>query len=171
MPERSGCKARPSGMPARGRTGCAHPRASRLFSRCWTTTRPGQLHGSDRRPSTRRHRQATTRTSEIQRKEPHVMLAPDPTATTISGQQRYVIAYFALVLASAGIPALLLLAFPGVLPTLPILLLASWMPNVVGIIITAKAGGGPALQQLFGRAVRWRFGLAWYAVALLVPIA
>jgi uncharacterized protein len=99
------------------------------------------------------------------------MFAANPPGTTIGGQQRYLIAYFALVLASAGIAALVLLAFPGVLPTLPILLLASWMPNVVGIIVTAKAGGRPALQQLFGRAVRWRFGLAWYAVALLVPIA
>jgi uncharacterized protein len=99
------------------------------------------------------------------------MLAPNPTGTTIPGQQRYVIAYFVLVLASAGIAALLLLAFPGVLPTLPILLLASWMPNIVGIAVTAKAGGRPALRELFGRAVRWRFGVGWYAVALLLPAA
>src|SRR5437764_12573947 len=99
------------------------------------------------------------------------MFAENPTGTTIAGQQRYVIAYFALVLASAGIAALLLLAFPGVLRTLPMLLLASWMPNVLGIAVTARAGGGPALRELFGRAVRWRFGIGWYAVALLVPIA
>ena len=99
------------------------------------------------------------------------MLASNPTGTTIPGQQRYVIAYFALVLASAGIAALLLLAFPGVLPTLPILLLASWMPNIVCVAVTAKAGGRPALCELFGRAVRWRFGICWYAVALLLPAA
>ena len=69
----------------------------------------------------------------------------------------------------AGIAALLLLAFPGILPTLPILLLASWMSNVVGIAVTAKAGRRSALRELFGRAVRWRFGIGWYAVALLLP--
>src|SRR5438874_6622634 len=99
------------------------------------------------------------------------MFAANPPGTTIAGQQRYLIAYFALVLASAAVAALLLLAFPGALPTLPILLLASWMPNVVGIAVTAKSGGRPALRELFGRAVRWRFGIGWYAVALLLPIA
>jgi uncharacterized protein len=99
------------------------------------------------------------------------MFAANPSGTTIAGQQRYLIAYFALVLASAGVAALLLLAFPGVLPTLPILLLASWMPNVVGVAVTGKAGGRAGLRELFGRAVRWRFGIGWYAAALLLPIA
>ncbi len=99
------------------------------------------------------------------------MFTPNPTGTTITGQQRYLIAYFALVLASAGVAALLLLVFPGVLPTLPILLLASWMPNVVGVAVTAKASGRAGLRQLFSRAVRWKFGIGWYAVALLLPTA
>jgi CAAX protease family protein len=107
----------------------------------------------------------------IRRKEQKSMFAANPAGTTIAGQERYLIAYFVLVLASAGLAALLLLAFPGVLPTLPILLLASWMPNLVGIAVTAKAGGRPALRELFSRAVRWRFGIGWYAVALLIPIA
>ena len=81
------------------------------------------------------------------------MLAGNPAGTTMAGQQRYLIAYFALVLTSAAVAALLLLAFPGVLPTLPILLLASCMPNVVGIAVTAKATGRPGLRLLFGSSL------------------
>src|SRR5204862_8081267 len=116
-----------------------------------------RLHAVGSTRPTRGGRDAMTRTSAIQRKERQAMLAATPPGTTISGQERYLIAYFALVLASAGIAVLVLLAFPGVLPTLPILLLAFWMPNQVGISVTASAGGRPALRELFGRAVRWRF--------------
>ena len=87
-----------------------------------------------------------------------------------SHQQRVLIAYFALVLASAGAAALVLLALPAKVPALPVLLLASWMPNIVGVAVTARADGRAGLRQLFGRAVRWRFSIGWYAVAVLLPI-
>ncbi len=41
------------------------------------------------------------------------MFTPNPTGTTITGQQRYLIAYFALVLASAGVAALVVVVFGG----------------------------------------------------------
>jgi membrane protease YdiL (CAAX protease family) len=90
---------------------------------------------------------------------------------SVTNQQRVLAAYFALVLASAGAAALVLLALPGQLPTLPILLSASWLPDIVGVAVTARAEGRVGLRQLFARAVRYRFGARWYVVALLLPIA
>src|SRR5215207_6529093 len=81
------------------------------------------------------------------------------------------LAYCVLVLASAAAAALLLLAFPVGIATAPVLLLASWMPNVVGVAVTAIVNGRAGLRVLFARAVRWRFGRWWYAVALLLPLA
>ncbi len=86
-------------------------------------------------------------------------------------QQRFLVAYFVLVLVSVGIAALVLLVFPARLPTPIVLLLASWLPNTVGVALTARADGRAGLRQLFSRAVRWRFSGWWYAVALVLPVA
>ncbi|MGZ4983472.1 MAG: CPBP family intramembrane glutamic endopeptidase [Chthoniobacterales bacterium] len=42
-------------------------------------------------------------------------------------------------------------------------------PLVAGIIITAIAYGRTGLREFFSRMVRWRVGLHWYAVVLLLP--
>ena len=86
-------------------------------------------------------------------------------------QQRALLGYFLLVLASVGVAALLLLRFPDILPTTLVLLLASWIPNLVGVVVTARTDGRAGLGHLFGRVVRWRFGWWWYAVAVLLPLA
>jgi membrane protease YdiL (CAAX protease family) len=86
-------------------------------------------------------------------------------------QQRALLGYFVLVLASVGAAALLLLRFPDIVPTPLILLLASWIPNLVGVVVTARADGRAGLGHLFGRVVRWRFGWWWYAIAVSLPPA
>src|SRR5918911_2600916 len=87
-------------------------------------------------------------------------------------QQRALLGYFVLVLASVGLAALLLLRFPDLLPTPLILLLASWIPNLAGVAVSARTDGRARLGHLFGRVVRWRFGWWWwYAIAVLLPLA
>lgn len=86
-------------------------------------------------------------------------------------QGRALLGYFVLVLASVGTAALLLLRFPDVVPTPLILLLASWIPNLAGVVVTARTDGRAGLGHLFGRVVRWRFGWWWYAIAALLPLA
>lgn len=46
-----------------------------------------------------------------------------------------------------------------------------WGPLVGGALVTAIADGRPGLKTYFGRMARWRVGLQWYAVALLLPVA
>ena len=76
-----------------------------------------------------------------------------------------------LVLIGVGVAALLVARFPGLLPTTLVLLLASWIPNIIGVPVTARTDGRAGLSQLFARIVRWRFSWTWYAVALLLPVA
>jgi uncharacterized protein len=101
---------------------------------------------------------------------PETGLSLGLSAAAASGRQhRALIGYFVLVLASVGVAALLVARFPDILPTTPILLLASWLPNMVGVLVTARADGRAGLGHLFGRVVRWRFSWCWYAIAVLLP--
>ena len=86
-------------------------------------------------------------------------------------QQRALVFYFVLVLLGVSGTALLVARFPGLLPTTLVLLLASWIPNIVGVLVTARTDGRAGLSQLFARIVRWRFSWARYAVALSLPVA
>lgn len=45
-----------------------------------------------------------------------------------------------------------------------------WGPSLAGLIMTAIVGGKEGIRDLLRRAVRWRVGIVWYAVVLLVPI-
>ncbi len=49
-----------------------------------------------------------------------------------------------------------------------LLLLATVAPSLVGIVMAAIEGGGRGLRELLGQVLRWRFGLGWYALALLL---
>ena len=99
-----------------------------------------------------------------------LMRASGPAIAAESRQQRALVAYFVLVLAGVGVAALLVARFPTILPTPLILLLASWIPNIVGVAVTARTDGRAGLRQLFGRVIRWRFSWKWYAVAVLLPV-
>jgi membrane protease YdiL (CAAX protease family) len=46
-----------------------------------------------------------------------------------------------------------------------------WGPLLAALLVLAAVGGPPALRDLFARIVRWRVGLVWYAVVLLLPPA
>jgi len=43
-------------------------------------------------------------------------------------------------------------------------------PLVAGIVVTAIIYGRSGLREFFSRLVRWRVGVKWYAVALIVPV-
>lgn len=46
-----------------------------------------------------------------------------------------------------------------------------WGSFIGGALVTGIADGRSGLRTYFGRIVRWRVGLKWYAVALLLPLA
>ena len=94
-----------------------------------------------------------------------------PGSVDFTRQQRALVAYFVLVLAGVAAAALLVARFPSLLPIALILLLASWIPNIVGILVTARVDGRAGLHHLFARLVRWRFSWTWYGIALLLPVA
>jgi uncharacterized protein len=48
--------------------------------------------------------------------------------------------------------------------------ISGYGPALAAIIVTALTTGKLGLRLLFGRLVRWRVGLRWYAVVLLTPI-
>jgi membrane protease YdiL (CAAX protease family) len=77
------------------------------------------------------------------------------------------VAYFVLVF---GIEWLLVLLLSPLLPPMITLLIGSWLPNAVGVLVTWVAGGHQGLRELFSRVVLWRIGLKWYAIALFGPI-
>ena len=51
---------------------------------------------------------------------------------------------------------------------LPLVLLASVAPSAVAMVLAGVEGGGRGVRELLGQAGRWRFGVGWYAVALLL---
>jgi membrane protease YdiL (CAAX protease family) len=78
------------------------------------------------------------------------------------------VAYFVLVF---GIEWLLVIALASVVPSMIALLIGSWLPNAVGILVTAAAGGRPALRELFNKVILWRIPFKWYLAATLLPPA
>lgn len=45
-----------------------------------------------------------------------------------------------------------------------------YSPFLLGLLVTAIAEGRNGIKTFFGRMVRWRVGIQWYAVALLLPV-
>src|SRR5918998_1721090 len=54
---------------------------------------------------------------------------------------------------------------------LVLVILASNVPSVIGIVLTAMVLGRSALRRLLGRLLIWRVEPRWYLVAVLGPIA
>lgn len=48
-------------------------------------------------------------------------------------------------------------------------LLAGYGPALAAIIVASLAYGRQGLRELFGRLLRWRVGIQWYLIALLLP--
>jgi membrane protease YdiL (CAAX protease family) len=57
------------------------------------------------------------------------------------------------------------LANPESTPMLP------WSPIIAAIVVLALTRGWAGVRDLLASIVRWRVGLGWYAVALLLPVA
>ena len=75
--------------------------------------------------------------------------------------------------------AVILFAFPGFVRRLsgpmsasnPLFILAVWGPNLAAVIVTAAVNGGAGVLALLERVIRFRVGLVWYLLALLlVPV-
>jgi len=81
------------------------------------------------------------------------------------------IAFFVLVFGIEWLLFLILLFLPSLVPPLVALLIGSWLPNGIGLLVTGVAGGRAGLRELFGRVVLWRTSLKWYAIASFVPPA
>src|SRR5579862_3471963 len=62
-----------------------------------------------------------------------------------------------------------LLAATGPLALLSLLITV--MPSLVAIVLSAIQGGWPGVRALLGQAGRWRFGVSWYVVALVLTVA
>lgn len=77
-------------------------------------------------------------------------------------------AYFGLVF---GAEWLLFFALRSTALPLVALFIGSWLPNVIGVLVTGITGRWAGLRELFGRVVLWRIGFRWYAITLLGPIA
>jgi len=81
------------------------------------------------------------------------------------------IAFFVLVFGIEWLLFLILLLLPSLVPPLVALLIGSWLPNGIGLLVTGMAGGRAGLRKLFGRVVLWRVSVKWYAIASFVPAA
>jgi membrane protease YdiL (CAAX protease family) len=68
-----------------------------------------------------------------------------------------------------GLVWLLFLAFRGSATLTVALLIGSWLPNLVGLLVTAVAEGRPGVRRLLARFGIWRVRVKWYAAALLLP--
>jgi len=77
------------------------------------------------------------------------------------------VAYFVLVFATTWTAFLVL--SPLVSPLVAILI-GSWVPNVVGLLVTGVADGRAGLRDLLGRAATWRIDIKWYAISMFGPV-
>jgi membrane protease YdiL (CAAX protease family) len=50
----------------------------------------------------------------------------------------------------------------------PLFILAVWGPNLAALIVTAASGGGAGVVALLARVARFRVGVLWYLLALLL---
>jgi len=84
--------------------------------------------------------------------------------------------YFALTLAISW-GGILIVVGPGGIPgtreeferLLPVVVLAMLAgPSVAGLLLTGLFHGRAGLRELLSRMLRWRVGIRWYAVALLI---
>jgi membrane protease YdiL (CAAX protease family) len=71
------------------------------------------------------------------------------------------------LLCSGKPPATFLSTFPGPLQVL-FLLVPLLAPSGVALVLSAIEGGGRGVVELLSQAGRWRFGLGWYVVAILL---
>lgn len=62
-------------------------------------------------------------------------------------------------------------AWPLVLLNPESVAMLPWSPIIAAILVLALTRGWAGVRDLLASIVRWRVGLRWYAVALLIPVA
>jgi membrane protease YdiL (CAAX protease family) len=82
-------------------------------------------------------------------------------------KQSPLIAYFVLVF---GFVWLIFYIFNGRVSPMIILLIGSWLPNIVGLFVTGLVSGWSEIKDLGKRVILWRIGFKWYVIALIVPV-
>jgi CAAX protease family protein len=75
--------------------------------------------------------------------------------------------YFALVF---GIEWLLVLTLSSVTSPIVALLIGSWLPDGVGLLVTGLSAGQAGLHELFGKVILWRVSPKWYTIAIFLPV-
>ena len=78
------------------------------------------------------------------------------------------VAYFVMVF---GIELLLVFALSTFVPSMIALLIGSWLPNIIGVLITGIANSQKDLREMFSKILLWRIHIKWYFVATLLPVA
>jgi membrane protease YdiL (CAAX protease family) len=76
--------------------------------------------------------------------------------------------YFVLIFAAEW---LIFITLSRTMQPLLAILIGSWLPNGVGLLVTYLVGGRSGLRELGGKIVLWQIGAHWYAIALLAPVA
>lgn len=77
------------------------------------------------------------------------------------------VAYFVIVF---GIEWLLVFALSTLVPSMIALLIGSWLPNIIGVLITGIAHGRKGIREMFSKILLWRIHIKWYFVAALLPV-
>lgn len=81
-------------------------------------------------------------------------------------RQYPLVSFFLLVFVAEW---LLFFALSRILQPIAAILIGSWLPNGMGLLVTYVASGASGLSKLAEKVVLWRIEGRWYAVALLSP--
>ena len=105
---------------------------------------------------------------------PHAQ-APPPAKTFI--KRHPVLVFYALTFAISWGGILLVVGGPAGIPGAPdqverlmpyAILFMLFGPSIAGVLLTGLVDGRVSYRQLLSRLLRWRVGLRWYAIALLI---
>lgn len=77
-------------------------------------------------------------------------------------------AYFVLVF---SIEWVLVITLSGNTPPILALLIGSWLPDCVGVLVTGISAGRSGLRELISKVTLWRISFHWYVIAILLPVA
>lgn len=91
------------------------------------------------------------------------------TNTPVNWVKQYpLVSYFVLVFIAEWV---LFFFLSGILQPLTAILVGSWLPNAVGLLVTYVSSGMSGLRNLAMRVVLWQIDARWYVIALLSPAA
>lgn len=77
-----------------------------------------------------------------------------------------ILSYFGLVFITEWF---LFFALSGIIQPMVAILIGSWLPNCIGVLVTYVSDGKPGLRILADKIVLWQVDRRWYLSALLAP--